>query len=455
MICKSGNYLYTGLSTGIGFQIWSWSGVELDSGAQLYFADVNGDGRSDLICKAAGNYLYVGLSRENGFQIWSWSGVELDSGAQLYFADVNGDGKTDLICKTGNYLYVGLSRENGFQIWSWSGVELDSGAQLYFADVNGATNGLLFNNLLKKITNVKTDVSTDLTYQKVFDDPNRATTKNYRENIVLSSVTTGNAQFNVTNTMSYENGIYDNLEKEFRGFEKVNVSTLDKDKNVQHITETTFRVGDFTSTDSAGNKLYDQYYYGQTSLVENKIKIGTNDPYTVGKQKYEYEKVNILASNQDVKIVYPKTSKVWMYKDDGTFIGMDSVNGDLSGEITTLDLDTTNGLINKVIQKSYGDPYNANDNIESTTDYKSNTTGANWILVPYKSETKDITNNSRISLKTIYYDNQVEGTVTAGILTSTKAWNNNTSPDKIDRSRVLNTMRRVMSKRSHTPTVYR
>jgi len=136
------------------FGIWthSFPTGEVDGNYRHYFADVNGDGRTDLIQigikggnKGKG---WVGLADVNGnFGIWThtFPTGEWEGTYRHYLADVNGDGRTDLVqlgIKGGNQGtgWVGLADVNGnFQIWShsfptgeWSGLY-----QHYLADVNG------------------------------------------------------------------------------------------------------------------------------------------------------------------------------------------------------------------------------------------------------------------------------------------------------------------------------
>jgi hypothetical protein len=80
-----------------------------------YFADVNGDGRADWIqVVRASNDGYVGLATANG-DFTHWSNHSHHRGAANeyahFFADVNGDGRTDWIQvhRTSNAGWVGLA----------------------------------------------------------------------------------------------------------------------------------------------------------------------------------------------------------------------------------------------------------------------------------------------------------------------------------------------------------
>ena len=99
---------------------------------QTFSADVNGDGKQDLIWNSVGpdaadngNYVYVGFSQGDGaFTRAPRQSIPPNGGwkyYQTYLADVNGDGKMDLIWNStaqgsvgdANYVYAGLSNGDG------------------------------------------------------------------------------------------------------------------------------------------------------------------------------------------------------------------------------------------------------------------------------------------------------------------------------------------------------
>ena len=116
-----------------------------------YFADVNGDGRSDLvrIWQNGGNaFAQVNLSNGTGFpsQSFNSSVGGWNPAVEDHFSDVNGDGKSDLVriyenTGSGNaFAQINLSNGKGFpeQIWNssvggWNPATIKN----YFVDVNG------------------------------------------------------------------------------------------------------------------------------------------------------------------------------------------------------------------------------------------------------------------------------------------------------------------------------
>jgi subtilisin-like proprotein convertase family protein len=134
-------------STGVSFaapSLWSngWG-----TSYELYFADATGDGKADLIARtlSSGDVLVFASTgtafSSAGTTSWSygWS-----SGYDLYFADVNGDSRSDLVGRyygpaaglTGD-VYVALSTGSGFAFngrWTYG---FSAGYHLYLADITG------------------------------------------------------------------------------------------------------------------------------------------------------------------------------------------------------------------------------------------------------------------------------------------------------------------------------
>ncbi|MBN1483459.1 MAG: VCBS repeat-containing protein [Chloroflexia bacterium] len=117
-------------------------------GFQTFVADVDGDGRSDLVWNetATTNRVYVGLAQPDGtFRFLPAQDREEEGwqGFRTLLGDVNGDGRSDLVwneAAEANRIYLGLGQADGTFIFlpgqehpevGWEG------AQLLVADVNG------------------------------------------------------------------------------------------------------------------------------------------------------------------------------------------------------------------------------------------------------------------------------------------------------------------------------
>ncbi len=111
-----------------------------------FFADVNADGRVDLIkFDRQSNQGWVGLGQSDGsIQVWTHT-LSFDHDAShydRYFVDVNGDGRSDLVQmeKDGQTGWIGLAQPDGnFHTWDQT-LSFDYNNKGYihqFADVNG------------------------------------------------------------------------------------------------------------------------------------------------------------------------------------------------------------------------------------------------------------------------------------------------------------------------------
>jgi hypothetical protein len=122
-----------------------------ESSAELYvthtpqlaqYADLNGDGRADLIFQRMDNSFWISLSTGPSFtppELWMDHGGTFLEG-QAQYVDLNGDGKADLIFQgSDNNLWVSLSEGTHFAppaLWMDHGGSFVAG-QAQYADLNG------------------------------------------------------------------------------------------------------------------------------------------------------------------------------------------------------------------------------------------------------------------------------------------------------------------------------
>jgi hypothetical protein len=117
------------------------SGAQNLWGRPNFFADVDGDGRADAIVinpdgawvritDASGHMPAATATNWTGGPFWGWKGT--------YFADVNGDGKADLIAVDDAGIAVRISNGSGFNpVTYWTAGAFWGERGTYFADVDG------------------------------------------------------------------------------------------------------------------------------------------------------------------------------------------------------------------------------------------------------------------------------------------------------------------------------
>lgn len=113
-------------------------------GAYTQYADINGDGKDDIICDDSKGTHWVRLStvnggtRDLGIVQRGWCG---HAGSRTSWADINGDGKADMLCddnRGNHWIKLGLGngkfRDLGLKLRGWC---VHGGSYTQWADSNG------------------------------------------------------------------------------------------------------------------------------------------------------------------------------------------------------------------------------------------------------------------------------------------------------------------------------
>jgi hypothetical protein len=93
-------------------------GGSFRTGGETHFADVTGDGKADLVFQGTDNAFWLSTSTGTGFtdpvKVMQHGGQFRD-GTEVQYADVNNDGKADMVFQgTDNAFWLSLSNGNGF-----------------------------------------------------------------------------------------------------------------------------------------------------------------------------------------------------------------------------------------------------------------------------------------------------------------------------------------------------
>ncbi|MEV0459965.1 FG-GAP-like repeat-containing protein [Catellatospora methionotrophica] len=138
--------VYVALSTGTGFgPAAKWNEFFAVAGEYPGVADVNGDGRDDIVVftQGANADVYVGLSTGTGFAAGAlWHGLFAVGAEQPRLGDVNGDGKADIVtftCDVNADVYAALSNGSAFvgTTVKWNDFFCTAGEFPYLGDVDG------------------------------------------------------------------------------------------------------------------------------------------------------------------------------------------------------------------------------------------------------------------------------------------------------------------------------
>lgn len=239
--------------------------------SQLQLADMNGDGLQDPVELAYGIIAYrlnLGWGR--------WSGwIEMDNApdvaaGMVRLVDINGDGLSDVVTVLADKLRYQLNRDGrsfGPEVTQKVNA-MPSGTEVRFADLNGngstdvvwipTSEPLKFYELYPVRPNLLTKIQSgigkvlELGYGssvRHMEDARRAGKPwQYRlpnPSTTLDTITTYDTLTKVKQTrrLEYSDGYYDGVEKQFRGFEAVTVTTEGDETSEPGVVSSKFDVG--------------------------------------------------------------------------------------------------------------------------------------------------------------------------------------------------------------------
>ncbi len=399
----------TYLNQGDGSFIRSWKGAGSSGLSRIfYWNDYNGDGMHDFITwdpnEAGGKFLIYLAEGDGDFEHVSTSGHRFPGTDEKNWKDINGNGFCDSV-----------------QLITY-GSNITPLSQIYKNSNNSDFKPTAF--YLKKITNKKTLAFTTLKTDRQY-------IPGYKIIPILASVTSGSGNFSLTTNFEYENGIYDRLEKEFRGFETVrskftytNDSSIDNTRNVvTNITENIYKVNDTTGDKIAGMDVFDPYLRGLLASTESRVEIlsdSTTTSYITGRTDYSYKKENILTDCDDVQFVYSDETKTGVFDiNEGNTKKIDDI---ISRQAYTFD--EINGLVSKITNINPGDPNHTLDDTKGSVYFRSNTVDSNWLNFPVKKIQSD-ENGNKLGETSYFYDDRDDDYLSAGFLTKEVVWDGN------------------------------
>lgn len=260
----------------LGYGKWSdWINVsvpgienyELSTKAQ--FADVNGDGMADMVTFLGNKIVYFvnknGMEFAQGQELQSFQGQNIPDSTNtiIRITDINGNGSRDIVwlTKTGQITYLelfskrpNLMTEISNNMGQRINVEYGSSVNFYLRDktcdpkTDNACEGPWQNKMPMAFT-VTTKITT---WASQSDKPTGQSVPTTDEKPIIQQI-------------YYHNGYYDGVEKQFRGFRKVESVNVGDDSVATRRNFIEYNVGDT-----------DVYFHGKplrTVMVDDKGKI--------------------------------------------------------------------------------------------------------------------------------------------------------------------------------------
>lgn len=143
MIAANAGEIDALLSTGRGFTFAKWFDGQFTGAGGVYAADVTGDGYADGVALGDG-YVAVVTTGGPGFGLLTdryysvWSNETFIGSKGTFTADVNGDGKYDVLSAHADGIVVGLSTGSRFGLSaSWLTADLSGYSAIFIADMTG------------------------------------------------------------------------------------------------------------------------------------------------------------------------------------------------------------------------------------------------------------------------------------------------------------------------------
>jgi hypothetical protein len=123
LLCRSDTRIWADHADSLGrYGIVDWvvtnNSFCTHSGSKLFVADVNADGRGDLVCHDSGGWIWIDYAHSSGtvYRGLDWY-RDLDycthSEARLYIEDATGDRRADLVCEDPNGQWIDFANSSG------------------------------------------------------------------------------------------------------------------------------------------------------------------------------------------------------------------------------------------------------------------------------------------------------------------------------------------------------
>ena len=260
------------LNTGSGFaQAATWSSNPLPfSWSEFWRADVNGDGKSDLLYRNRSDTgIDVMLSTGSAFTpATNWCPNPMpNSWSKFWPVDVSGDGRPDLVYMNYNDTTLDVKLNTGSSFtpaFSWSlNPHPYSWGHFWFADMHGkGKTDIVYLRADQAAINVSQNINGYDLVTKFSNGIGGSSTVAYQQSTNLnntqlpfnvqtvSSVENNDGNGNLSKTnFTFSGGYYHIAERDFRGFNYAKVTGPAGPNNEQRITETWFHQGNDTAPD--------------------------------------------------------------------------------------------------------------------------------------------------------------------------------------------------------------